>query len=223
MLSLQRKIFILQHPNIILWLTEQGTVLTILTISQALTLLVTHLRQMNKKHGDFGGTCNHNIDHWYNFNPQLLNTLYVAAISCEMWIYIVLSIKIYKSDRDIRPHITETAYKNRKAKTTIDFVGHLAHFVLEIATLVVEGICFAMSEPLFRVAALLMFTCNSGLINMLLIFMTPTLKKELASSGLCNIVWFQQTSGSGRPLSTGKTVSVNRVFPQPLKAGSKLG
>ena len=188
----------MQYPKIILLLTEQGTVATVLTISQALIVLLIHLRQMNKKYGDFNGTCNQKLDHWYEFSPQLLNSMYVAVIAGEMCIYIVLSIKIYKSDRDIRPHITEAAYKNRKAKTTIDFVGHLAHFVLEIATLVVEGICFAMSEPLFRVAALLMFTCSSGLINLLLIFMSPALKNELFSSGLSTIMCFGKTPTSAK-------------------------
>ena len=212
----------MQHPKIILLLAEQGTVATALTISQALIVLVTHLRQMNKKYGDFNGTCNQKLDHWYEFNPQLLNSMYVAVIASEMWIYIVLSIKIYKSDRDIRPHITETAYKNRKAKTTIDFVGHLAHFVLEIATLVVEGICFAMSEPLFRVAALLMFTCTSGLINLLLIFMSPALKNELFSSGLSAMVCFGKNPISAKdPSSPRKILTVERV--QPMHPSTKRG
>ena len=160
-------------------LSEKGTVALVLAVSQSFILMATHFTVMNKNHGH--PTCNNTLEHWYDFHPLLLSSVYNVTIISEIWIYIVITIFIYKSDRNVRPYISERAFKARKAKNIINFVGHLTHFVLELVTNLIVGVAYVTKQPFLMVSALVLYPCSSGIINLLMILLSPALKEELAS------------------------------------------
>ena len=45
--------------------------------------------------------------------------------------------------------MTATAYKKRKVKNAIDFVGHLVHFVFEVLVMLFTGVLLSLLQKFF--------------------------------------------------------------------------
>ena len=52
-------------------------------------------------------------------------------------------------DRQVKGMLTATAYKKRKVKNAIDFVGHLVHFVFEVLVMLFTGVLLSLLQKFF--------------------------------------------------------------------------
>lgn len=160
---------------------ERRPVVFATAASQLVIVVTTFLRMNNRHQRSMSGRCHEKVDDFYNFNPQLLTASNFLFILLEMGIYANLSQFVYHMDTEVRAHISEQAFKRRKRKNAIDLVGHIAHFVLESANLVLEGICQHTMKPSLLIVGMIMYMCVSGLISILLIALSPALKNECRS------------------------------------------
>lgn len=170
-----------QHNAMVLAFGERFIVITVLAVSQIMLGSIVYFGYYSKYLRRLVGLSCTTTHYQFEFNLLLVYVTALIITLWEMYIYISLSRFIHQMNLKMTGIISEQAQKNRKRKNAIDLFCHIMQFALECITLLTVLIFLATRDYNLFVATIALTLSSSGIISLILIGLSSSLKREFTA------------------------------------------